>query len=143
MTESALSRWQDPQNEGFPTDAYFDAVARALADAGVRIADGWRDEPWDLTLKLDDGVAAGIGYAALIIGWRVDEESEPLTSDWEGLQSGICGWHWVPCSNARAALGDFAEGFDLDVLAEPEQVAAAVVKLVQRDDSTDGLAARR
>lgn len=130
-TTPALSRWQDPQNDGFPTEAYFDAVERAFTAAGITIADGWHDEPWDFSFKL--GKDSRKGYAELYINWRVGEYSEPLAGKWAPLQSGICGWYAVPVSHGREqeALGDRAVDFNLDVIAKPEQVAAAVVELVK------------
>lgn len=134
MTESTtLSRWQDPKNDGYPTDEYFDAVIKALETAGITIYDAWRDEPYDYTIKLGDSEAAALDYASVYVSWRVGEESEPLTGDWQTI-GGIRGWYWVPYSRDDKAGGDFAKSFDLPILAEPEQVAAAVAELVKDGD---------
>lgn len=130
-TTTALNRWQDPEKEGFPADAYFTAVEKALAAAGVT-GQGWRDEDWEYSIELDE--AFTIGYAKLYISWRVDEDSEPLTGNWEPLHSRICGWYWVPYSTDDKACGDFSKSFGIPVLAEPEDVAAAVVELVKGSD---------
>lgn len=125
---SELNRWQDPEN-GFPLVEYFNEVAKAVIAAGVAVETGWREELWDATLSLGHGFRRG--YESLYVGWRVDEESTPLTGDWRPLHSGICGWHWVPYRDAQSALGERAEPLDVGVLAEPEQVAAAVAALVR------------
>jgi hypothetical protein len=132
MHTPPLSRWQDPDNDGYPTRAYFDAVEQVLTAAGVTIDSAWREEAWEFSFEL--GGDSTMGYASLYISWRVDEESSPLTGEWEPLHSGICGWYWVPYSRTDTACGDFAKAFDLPVLAEPEQIAAAVANLVKGGD---------
>lgn len=126
--ETTVGRWQ--REDGWPSDAYFDAVDKAVQAAGIDIADGWRDDDCDFTLQLGDGVAARLGYAKVFVSWRVGEESEPLRGEWDALHSGIAGWYWVPYSDEQKALGDFAKEFDVPLLAEPEQVAKAVAGLV-------------
>lgn len=125
-----LNHWQDPE-DGYPIDEYFDTVVTAIEAFSVTVDDCWRDEPWDYGITLGEGCRKG--YAELSIHWRVDEQSEPLTGDWRALHAGICGWYWVPVSEGREqeALGDFAEAFDLPVLAEPTRVASAVASLVK------------
>lgn len=133
MTESTtLSRWQDPENDGFPTDQYFTQVEKALKTLGIGIEEAWRDEDWDYTLQLAEGYTDG--YAKLYVSWRVDEMSEPLKGEWPPTVGGMCGWYWVPYSNPDKSLGDFAKSFDLPVLAEPDEVAAAVAALVKDGD---------
>lgn len=125
-----LDRWQDPENEGFPTDAYFTAVEKALAAAGIT-GQGWRDEDWEYSIELDEAFTGD--YARLYISWRVDEDSEPLKGEWLPTSGGMLGWFWVPYSDDQKACGDFARSFNLPVLEEPEQVAAAVAELVKGD----------
>lgn len=119
--------WQ--RNDGFPSDAYFDTVKKALAVRGITVEDSWRDEPWEYTLELGEGCTAG--YARLVISWRVDEDSDPLgPAGWQRLHGGLLGWYWVPWTRIDASLGDRAVGFGLPVLAEPDQVADAITGLV-------------
>lgn len=125
---SDLSRWQ--QADGFPAKAYFQAVAKALEDAGVTVA-GWDiEEPWEVTYEIArDVVAAGpLAWAehGLYISWRCDERDEPKHAD----DFSDLGWYWVPYTK-RGALGDFAKEFDLAYLAEPGEVAAVVAGLVK------------
>lgn len=146
MDKIELSPWQNPE-DGFPTDAYVDAVIVALEVAGVGVHDNWRDEPWDFNLELDRGSFNASdfppGTQDLIIGWRVGEESEPLTAapddGWHGFEDValITGWHYVPCK--PDGHGPYVRHLDhpqypgspMDALEEPEVVAAAVVALVR------------
>ncbi len=96
MTEpTTLSRWQDPEDDGYPSDAYFRAVDKALTAAGIT-AWGWRDESWEYSFELDEGFTGD--YSRLYVTWRVGDDSEPLSGNWEPLPGGICGWYWVPYS---------------------------------------------
>ena len=127
-----VGRWQRP--DGWPTDAYFDAVTEAIHAAGITVADSWRDDDHDFTLQLGEAEAQQIGYVKLYISWRVGEDTDPLKDEWYCLQGGVGGWYWVPYSSEQKALGDFAKEFPVDVLAEPEQVAKAVADLIGRGD---------
>lgn len=126
-TTTALDPWQQP--DGWPKDAYFQTVAAALETAGIPVEDWWRDEDWDAAFTLAetafrDGPLSD--YAEITLIWRVQEECEPKhADDFEGL-----GWYWVPSRDPQAALGERAESLSLPYLAEPEQVAAAVRKIV-------------
>lgn len=125
---SDLSRWQ--QEDGFPSKAYFEAVAKALEDAGVTLA-GWDiEEPWEVNYEISpDVVASGPQRRAvegLYVSWRCDEADEPEhADDFSGL-----GWYWCPYTKPGAG-GDFAKEFDLAYLAEPGEVAEAVAGLVK------------
>lgn len=138
---TTLDKWQ--REDGWPSDDYFTAIEVALADVGVAVHDSWRNEDWDATLELDrkaymDGP---LGWAkhGVFIGWRADEECDPLTD--EEFRSSPA-WRWVPYSKPQAALGDFVKdlehpefpGSPIDPLEEPEVVAAAVLKLVRGGD---------
>lgn len=130
-----LSKWQG--EDGFPTDAYLIAVVEALKAAGVAIETWWRDEPWDAVIELHESAfnpaSFPKGTAGLAIGWRVDEESDPLRlsedESWHGFQpvGGITGWWWMPTRST-------GEGIRVEPLAEaldePEDVAAAVKEIV-------------
>lgn len=123
----ARGKWR--REDGFPSDAYFDAVDAALAGAGVPACDYNREEDWEVNYQIDPEVVAR-GPAAwadhgLFVSWRCDEHDDALGPDgFTGL-----GWYWVPYTK-RGALGDFAKGLDLAYLAEPSEVAAAVRALV-------------
>ncbi len=152
MGKIELSKWQNPE-DGFPSDAYRDAVMAALEKAGIKVHDYWRDEPSGFNFELDRGSFNRRdfppGTQDLIIGWRVGEESEPLNADpgdsWHGFEdvAMITGWHYVPC---RAdSTGPYARHLDhpqhpgspLDALEEPEVVAAAMVAPVRPTQSAD------
>lgn len=152
MSKIELSKWQDPE-DGFPSDAYRDAVMAALEKAGIRVHDYWRDERWDFNFELDRAsFNAGDfppGTQDLIIGWRVGEESEPLEAKpgdcWHGFEdvAQITGWHYVPTK--ADGHGPYVRYLDhpkfpdnpMDALEEPEVVAAAVAALV-RGEKTEG-----
>lgn len=125
---SELSRWQ--QEDGFPAEAYFEAVAKALEDAGIAL-EGWNiEEPWEVNYEISpDMVAVGpLRWAVegLYVSWRCDEGDEPKhAGDFSGL-----GWYWCPHTKPGAG-GDFAKELGLPYLAEPEEVAVAVVGLVK------------
>jgi hypothetical protein len=125
MTE--LDHWQ--REDGFPSDAYFEAVTAALAAAGVTLEDWNREEDWEVNYQVDpELVAKGpLAWAThgLYVSWRCDEHDEPQhAEDFTGL-----GWYWVLYSK-QSALGDFAKEFVLAYLAEPGDVAEAVRNLV-------------
>ncbi len=132
MTEPlTLDRWQRP--DGFPSDAYFDAVESALLAAGIGIESSSREEDWEYVVELaPDAYRDGpLSWArhGLYISWRCDEQDEPThADDFTGL-----GRYWVPYSKPQTACGDYAEEFLLPYLAEPEQVAAAVAELVRAE----------
>jgi hypothetical protein len=126
-----IDPWQRPE-DGFPSDAYFEAVAAALRAAGVHLNDWNREEDWEVNYELADDVIAlsPLAWAehGLYVSWRCDEADEPLSSGFTGL-----GWYWVPYSKPQVALGDFAEQFEINELAEPADVAAAVWRLLHPD----------
>lgn len=126
---STLDRWQ--REDGFPSDEYFDAVESALLTAGIGIDWSSREEDWEWNVKLsDDAYANGpLAWAkhGLFVSWRCDQDDEPThADDFTGL-----GWYWVPYTKPQTACGDFAKEFELPYLAEPDQVAAAVVDLIK------------
>ena len=126
---TTLDCWQRP--DGFPSDAYFDAVESALLAAGVGINWSSREEDWEWTVELakESYTDGPLGWAkhGLYVSWRCDEMDEPAhADDFTGL-----GWYWVPYSRPQTACGDFAREFELPYLAEPEQVAAAVAALIK------------
>ena len=129
MASRQLNHWQD--HHGFPTDRYFEAVAHALDQAGITLADWDREEDWEVNYEIAPHVVQGgpmrsAAAEGLWISWRTDEDDEPQhAEDFTGL-----GWYYVPYSKT-GALGDYAAEFpSLPYLAEPEQVAAAVAWLV-------------
>ncbi len=152
MSKIELSPWQSPE-DGFPTDAYRDAVMAALEKAGIKVHDYWRDEPWDFNFELDRGsFNAGDfppGTQDLVIGWRVGEESEPLEAkpddSWRGFEAvgQITGWHYVPCKAdstgpyVRELCHPDYPNSPIDALAEPSEVAECVAALV-RGESKEG-----
>lgn len=124
-----LSPWQ--RDDGFPSNAYFDAVEAALTRAGVPIADACRDEPWEYTVELWDHENprehGPMNWAdhGLYISWRTDEDDEARhADDFTGI-----GWYWVPYTKP-GALGDYAQPFNLPYLAEPEDVAHVTSRLL-------------
>ncbi len=131
-----LDPWQRPE-DGFPSDAYFEAVAADLRAAGVQLNDWHREEAWEVVYELADDVVAASAYAwaehGLYVSWRVDEQSEPLTEGFTAIGGlDLPGWFWVPYSKPGAG-GDFAKNFGIAELAEPEDVAAAVWQLLHPD----------
>ena len=132
-----LSPWQRPE-DGFPSDAYFEAVAAALTEAGVPAYEWNREEDWEVNYRIDrDIVARGPLHCTarhgLYISWRCEETDNPLSADEHTPDGGFTGygWYWVPYSKDDTALGDFAREFEeLAYLAEPSAVAAAVWALV-------------
>ncbi|MCA1191674.1 hypothetical protein [Saccharopolyspora sp. 6V] len=133
--KSNLSQWQ--REDGMPADAYFDAVAEELAERGINVASGGREEGWDFTIEIaresySDGPLGWATYGLYVV-WRCDEHDEPKgQDDFTGL-----GWYWVPHST-RDALGDYAKQFDLPYLAEPAEVAAAVQILIRHGKKMAG-----
>ncbi len=130
---TVLSPWQHP-DDGFPTDAYFDAVETALTARGIVVADSWRDEPWDYTLQLWDEETAPkhgpLSWAShgLSVAWSVDDV-EPRHADDFGDPADDTGWYWVPYTRPDA-LGEFTRSLGVPVLAEPGEVADAVAALL-------------
>lgn len=121
MTETTISRWIGA--DGWPTDAYFDAVADALAAAGISLVEWRREEPWSITFHLDPQ-HAGPDYAEVYVGWEVGEEDDLTGGEVHGP-----GWHWVPYTDVQKP-GVFAKELPVDLMAEPEQVAAAIAGVV-------------
>jgi hypothetical protein len=124
-----MSRWQ--REDGFPSDAYFQAVAAALTEAGVPPCEWDREEDWEVNYKIDPtmvarGPVAGAARHGLYVSWRCDEQAEPSGPD---AFTGP-GWYWVPYSRPDTALGDYAGELSLAYLAEPPEVAAAVRAVV-------------
>jgi hypothetical protein len=120
-TQTTLSRWQDA--EGYPTEEYFAKVEITLEDTGVVILDGWRDEPWDYVVRIDP---EGRPYERLLVSWVVDEHCDPLGDGFTGY-----GWCWVPYTRVGQGAADQIKQLDVDYLAEPEQVAAAVAEMMK------------
>ena len=130
---TALSRWQ--REDGFPSDEYFIAVTAAIKARGIPLIDPEREEPWDWAAEVDEAIVATGPMArakhGLFLKWRCDQEDEPThAEDFTPIHQLYTGWHWVSCSKP-GALGDRAENFDLAWLAEPDEVADAVVDLVR------------
>jgi hypothetical protein len=121
MTGTTPNRWQNAE-DGYPTDAYIDAVDKALARAGVTVADGWSDGRHDHTFE----IAAPIppGYGKFYVAWVVDELSDPLNGELRGH-----GWLWAGV-DAEWAGERTVRNFDVDFLAEPDQVAASVAEFL-------------
>lgn len=151
MTKIELSPWQDPE-DGFPSEDYFDAVINELRRSGIDV-DSWRTEAHEFVIELDRDTYAGGDLAwakeGLNVGWRVNEESDPLgkgdDEDWHGfvgVTGSKPGWFWAAYTRPQALadtireLEDPATDKPLSVLAEPSVVAAAVAALV-RGSSTD------
>jgi hypothetical protein len=138
--ETTLSQWQDPET-GYPTDTYRDAVIVALEAIGIGVHDSWRDEPHDFVIELHRNAFTGrISAHDLLVGWRIDEETEPLTEtpeEWHGVGQVCAGWHWVPTGNN--GVGKCAHDLDhpevpgspMHPLEEPEVVAAAVAAMIE------------
>lgn len=120
-TPTKSSRWQ--ASDGYPTDDYFTAVENALETADVSIAGAWRDELWDYTIRLDETTRPDTD---VYIGWAIDEHCDPLS------ETGFTGhgWMWLTVDSEdrnQRMTGDFA----VDALAEPEQVAAEVTRMLK------------
>ncbi len=130
---AVLSPWQHP-DDGFPTDAYFDAVETALTARGLAVVDSWRDEPWEYTLQLwDEETAPPHGPMrwahGLYVCWRADEDIEPRHADDFGDPTHDTGWYWVPRTKS-GDLGDFTKSLGVAFLADPDVVAEAVASLL-------------
>lgn len=131
---NTLSEWQ--REDGFPTDAYFDAVDAAIEASGVGIVQSNREEDWEYNIELDPrsylshwGSSAAHG---LYVSWRCDEIDDPQhADDFTGW-----GWYFVPYSREGEALGDYSKSLDLAWLEEPRHVAEAVRRLAS--GVTDG-----
>jgi hypothetical protein len=119
MTGTILSRWQNAE-DGYPTDAYIDAVDKALAKAGVTVADGWTDGRHDYTFEIASPIPPG--YGKFYVAWVVDEHSDPLNGGFRGH-----GWLWVGV-DAEWDGERTVRDIDVDFLAEPNQVAASVAE---------------
>lgn len=149
MSVVELDQWQDP-SDGFPADAYQDAVIVALEEAGIGVDDAFRDDRHEFVITIGKGVLAGTefaGYRDLAVVWSVDPDSEPLGE--QGLFT--CGtgpgpgWFWMPC--VKGGHGENPEELctpgtkdQIDPFAEPAEVAAAVAALVR--DGSDQEAAK-
>jgi hypothetical protein len=134
-----LSRWQ--REDGFPSDEYFDEVVDAIQARGVKLKDWWRNEAWEWQAEVEPDSLAGGSAAAhaahgLHIGWRCDEDDEPEHAEDFTTRGAVnTGWHWV-LHTRPGALGDrFVEFDDLVWLAEPSEVALAVLRLVRGEPS--------
>lgn len=135
MTE--LDRWQRP--DGWPSDDYFTHVEQALEAAGVEAADFWPEEDWEKsfefsTLLYEDGPLGAQITHGLWLTWRVNEptadEEDPLVCGLDALADDrLPGWYVVAYPGRDAGSG-IIHNLGLPVLAEPEQVAAAVKTLV-------------
>ena len=121
MSETITGRWIG--DDGWPSDDYFDAVTNALAAAEICVVEWRREEFWSVTFHLDPK-HAGPDYAALYVGWEIGEEDDLAADEVHGP-----GWHWVPYTDVQAA-GVFVKDLGVDLLAEPEQVAAAIAGVV-------------
>lgn len=128
-----LDPWQRPE-DGFPSDAYFQAVVDTLTAADIHVEDWGREEAWEVNYSLAyaayaDGPLAWAKHG-LYVSWRCDQDNEPQhPDDFTGP-----GWYWVPYTKPNTAGGDYAEKFDtLPYLAEPQDVAEAVAALIGRD----------
>lgn len=128
MPDLKRSPWQ--REDGFPSDAYFDAVISAIESAGVEVGEGNREEDWEYNIELHpDSYLGHWGRAAahgLYVSWRCDEMDDPQDQDdFTGW-----GWYFVPYSREGEALGDYSKSLNLPYLAEPGEVADAVKTLV-------------
>lgn len=123
MTSTMLSRWQNAQ-DGYPTDAYINAVDKALAEAGIEVMDGWSDGRHDHTFQIASPIPPG--YSRFYVAWVVDEHSNPLDEGFRGH-----GWLWVGV-DAEWDGERTVRDFDIDFLAEPDQVAATVAEFLKR-----------
>ncbi len=140
-----LSPWQDP-DDGFPKDAYFDAVIVALEKAGVGVHDSFRNEDSEFAIVLYRGAYQDGPVAPahdVLVGWRVDEESDPAhlgdDESWYGWHgSGLePGWFWMRRKPSGEGINPAflphpeSAASPMDPLEEPDVIAAAVAALVR------------
>lgn len=125
-----LDGWQHP--DGFPKSAYFTAVAEALAAAGVELEIWHNDEAWNAAFVVDrnqvdpDGGNGEMPQRGMFAAWKCDEDDQPKhADDFTGE-----GWYWCPCTDADKH-GDYVVSLNLPWLAEPADVAAAVVAVLR------------
>lgn len=148
MTKIELSPWQDPE-DGFPSGSYFDAVIVELEKLGIGVHDSFRNEAWEFALILDraayqDGPVAPAHD--VLVGWRVDEESDPAhlgdEETWHGWHGSAIepGWYWMRCKRSGEGINPAflphpeSAVSPMDPVEEPDVVAAAVAALVRSSE---------
>lgn len=151
MTKIELSPWQDPE-DGFPSDAYQDAVIVAIEKAGIAVDDAFRDDRHEFVITIGKEALAGTEFAHyrdLAVVWSVDQDSEPLgeaglfASGGAGAGGPGPGWFFMPC--VKGGHGENPEDLctpgtkdQVDPFAEPAEVAAAVTALVRGSSDPEG-----
>lgn len=123
---ATLSPWQAAN--GWPSDAYFDAVAAACEQRGIVFTGRFRDEPWDAEFPLANRcyVDGPMGdWPDLTIRWLVGEADDPThTEDFIPRGPIATGWSWLAEDGDITSQDWFP---NLPYLADPADVADAVV----------------
>lgn len=108
-TATPIGEWQRP--DGWPTPAYFEAIATELDERNVPLGDWSIEEDWEVVYLIGDQDAS----RSWAVSWRCDELDEPLTDGLTGLA-----WYRTDGNNVWS--------FGLGHLEDPEVVAEEIAK---------------
>lgn len=128
MTVSMLSPWQG--DDGFPTDAYFEAVAEQLRWYGFEVI-GWEREDHSVaTFHLEPGKPHGRMYGDaddLALEWSCDPYDEPKTGGFSGLGwRQLLEWH-LPDGGTRGIARALAVHLAVHPVADPSVVVETLL----------------
>jgi hypothetical protein len=100
-------KWTDA--DGWPTTAYFAAVAHNLAAREVPVHDWWIEEPWEVAYRIGDHES--LGAVPWCVSWRADQDDEPLAD-------GLTGLSWYRTDGNNVWSFELSHTEDPDVVAQ-------------------------